>query len=245
MSLEIGYSAAFLAGLISFASPCVLPLVPAYLSFLAGLTFDEVASDHRSRSASLRVVIAALAFVAGFITIFVALGASATYLGALLADNASVIAKISGVLIAVLGFYYMGLIKIPLLQRDARFHPVLRRAGPFGAYIVGLAFAFGWTPCVGPVLAAILAIAGSTGDVWHGSTLLLFYGLGIGSPFILAAFAFQPFLRVTKFVREKLRWIEVASGSLLVATGVLIFLGSLANVSAWLLHAFPFLGKIG
>ena len=241
----LGYLTAFLAGGASFASPCVLPLVPAYLSFLAGVSYEELTDATREATIRKRVTVAALAFVLGFVLVFVALGASATFVGKALIDHADLFTKISGVAIVLFGLLSMGLIRIPALMRDVRFHPATLKGGPAGAFLMGLAFAFGWTPCVGPLLGAILALAANTGSVTSGMVLLSLYGLGIGLPFLLAAFAVRPFLRVLGRLRSRMRAIELSVGVVMIATGILIFTGSLANVSGWLLRFFPVLGRFG
>jgi cytochrome c-type biogenesis protein len=219
-------------------------LVPAYLSFLGGVTFEQ-APHARSRAALARAFSAALAFVLGFVLVFVALGASATLLGRVLADQFGLLAKIAGVTIVLFGIHYTGLVNLRFLNYEARFHPVARRAGVATAFVMGLAFAFGWTPCVGPVLATVLVVAGSSPSMLHGVLLLSVYGLGLGIPFVAASLAVGPFVRAAAALRSRMRWIEVSLGAIMIATGVFIFVGSIANVSAWLIRAFPVLSRIG
>ena len=245
LTLQVGYTAAFAAGIVSFVSPCILPIVPAYLSFLAGVSFDELATTDQNTASRRRILTAAAAFCAGFVTVFVLLGASASMLGRLLADEADTIAKISGILIILLGLHYLGAFRLPWLDRDVRFHPLMKKSGPIGAYVIGLAFAFGWTPCVGPILATILVIAGNSHDLTRGIALLTAYGLGIAVPFLGAALAFGTFSKLFTVIKEHMRPIEILSGVLLVATGGLIAVGSIANVSGWLLQTFPFLANGG
>jgi len=245
LTLQVGFSAAFLAGIVSFASPCILPIVPAYLSFLAGVSFDELATTDQNTASRRRILAAAAAFCAGFVTVFVLLGASASVVGRLVADEAGIIAKVSGILIVILGLHYLGLFRLPWLDRDVRFHPLMKKSGPVGAYVIGLAFAFGWTPCVGPILATILVIAGNSHDLGHGIALLTAYGLGIAIPFLAAALAFGTFSKLFTVIKQHMRAIEITSGVLLVATGTLIAIGSIANVSGWLLNTFPFLANGG
>ncbi len=244
-ALAIGYAGAFLAGLASFVSPCILPLVPAYLSFLAGVSYRNAVEAHVQAEVRRRLVGSAIAFVAGFVLVFVAFGASATLIGRVLADQGPILAKISGVFIIVLGLLQMGVLHVRIANRELRFHPQRLPTGPLGAFVTGLAFAFGWTPCVGPILGAILAVAANERSVTHGIVLLACYGGGIGVPFIVAAFALAPFTRVVGQMRERLRIVEVSVGSLVVATGALIFTGEIANVGGWLLQRFPALGRIG
>jgi cytochrome c-type biogenesis protein len=245
VDLEIGYAAALLAGLLSFASPCVLPLVPPYLCFLAGTSISELSDEDMPRDAWRAVVLAAIAFVAGFATVFVALGASASFIGSFVTDNLDILAKIAGVIIIVLGLHFMGVFRIPLLYRDVRLQGPARSVGLLGAYVVGLAFAFGWTPCVGPVLAAILFVAAQSGDALKGAALLLAYALGIGIPFVLAAVFFRPFMSLMKRHRHRMGLIEKITGALLVLTGILFITGGMSDVAYYMLELFPGLGAVG
>lgn len=244
-ALAIGYASAFFAGVASFVSPCILPLVPAYLSFLAGVSYDQAVEPHVQARVRARLIVSAVAFVAGFVVIFIAFGASATMIGRVLTDQGALLAKISGVLIIGLGLLQMGVLHVRLAQRELRFHPQRLPAGPLGAFVTGLAFAFGWTPCVGPILAAILAVAANGRSITHGVILLGAYGAGIGLPFLVAAFALAPFTQLMRRWRERLRFLDVSVGSLMVVTGALIFTGSIANVGGWLLQKFPALGRVG
>jgi cytochrome c-type biogenesis protein len=245
--LDISYAGAAGAGLISFLSPCVLPLVPAYLSYMAGTTLESMLDDaDAARSATTRrVFISALAFVIGFSTVFIAMGASASALNRLILENIDIIGKIAGAVIVVFGLHYMGLLKIPLLYREARFHAKENSGGLVGAYLLGLAFAFGWTPCVGPILATILTVAASRDELGYGISLLATYALGLGIPFLLAALAVRPFMRFMQRFRRHLRKIEFGAGALLVLTGILIFTNSLGQFSYFLLDLFPWLATIG
>lgn len=246
MESEITYGAALLGGLVSFLSPCVLPLVPGYLCFVAGASLDELAgSEGPTKAMRAQALTAALAFVLGFSTVFVLLGAGATALTQMIIPYLDTIAKIAGGVIVIFGLHYMGLIRIPLLNREARFNPEGERASLLSAYIIGLAFAFGWTPCVGPILAAILALAGTTSGVQEGMGLLAVYSLGLGVPFLLAALGLGRFMSLMKRLRPHLGKIEKGAGALLVLTGVLIAFGSLGAMSFWLIETFPVLGKLG
>ncbi len=244
--LDVTYAGAFGAGLLSFLSPCVLPLVPPYLCFLGGVTLDEVTNAEAPKPAIMRrVFLAALLFVVGFSTVFVSLGATASAIGQLVADYLDVLAKIAGVVIAILGLHFMGLLKIPFLYREARFQTESKPANLVGAYVVGLAFAFGWTPCVGPILAAILFVAGSDDSVMYGTTLLGTYSAGLGIPFLLAALAVGPFLGFMQRFRRHMQTVERVIGGLLVVTGVLFLTGTFSEIAYWLLEAFPALGTVG
>ncbi len=185
---DVGLWGAFIAGLLSFMSPCVLPLVPPYLCFIGGVSLSEMTDKAGPPpGANRRVFISALAFVLGFTMVFVLFGATASFLGQLLADNMLWIGRVAGVLIIIMGVHFLGIVKIPLLYREARFHGPAKPVGLFGAFLMGLAFAFGWTPCVGPVLAAILMVAGSEESVTRGTVLLATYAAGIGLPFLIGA----------------------------------------------------------
>lgn len=245
MDLDVSWAGAFVAGLLSFVSPCVLPLVPPYLSFLAGVTIDQLTDDQRSSSVTGRVVLTALVFVAGFSTVFVGLGASASFFGSFLVDHLTTLGYVAGGIILILGLHFLGVFRIGLLFREARFQVRTKPIGLVGAYVVGLAFAFGWTPCVGPVLAAILIYAGSEADVTKGAMLLLAYSLGIGLPFIAAAFFAGPFTGLMKRFRSHMGVVEKVMGAMLVVTGILFLTNSMSTLSYLMLEWFPALGTIG
>jgi cytochrome c-type biogenesis protein len=241
--LDVSLPAALLGGLISFLSPCVLPLVPPYLSFLAGVTFDQLAAGD-DRAVRRRALLAALLFVAGFTTVFVLLGATASALGQVIRQHLTVLSTVAGFAIIIMGLHFLGLFRIGLLYREARLQ-VSRPAGLWGAYAMGLAFAFGWTPCIGPILAAILAVAGAEASVAKGAFLLAVYSAGLGIPFLLAAFAMKPFVAFMKGMRARFVLVEKAMGGLLVLTGVAFLAGWLTDASFWLLETFPALGRLG
>lgn len=244
--MDVSYPLAAGAGALSFLSPCVLPLVPAFLCFVAGTGLDELAHEDASpRRARTRFVPPAIAFVLGFSVVFIALGATASAIHALLLDNLGAISKVAGVVIVVLGLHYAGVFRIGFLNRDARFQLQRLPGGVSGAFLVGLAFAFGWTPCIGPILATILAVAASEQSTAFGTSLLATYALGLGLPFIAAALALGPFMRFLKRFRGHVRKVEIAAGTLLVVTGVMIFTDRLAEISYLLLDLFPALAAIG
>ena len=236
---------AFLAGLLSFVSPCVLPIVPPYLAWLAGLSFEELRSDSIEAATKRRIVVAALAFVLGFTTVFVALGATASVIGRTIAQYFDILSIIAGAIIIVMGLHFLGVFRIALLFREARVQVARKPAGAVGAYVMGLAFAFGWTPCVGPVLAAILFVAGSEGTAMRGAALLAIYSLGIGLPFLLAAVFASRFLGWAARFRQHMHKVEMAMGGLLVVTGVLFITGQMSVFSYWLLETFPVFQTIG
>jgi len=244
--MNVTYFGALLAGLLSFLSPCVLPLVPPYLCFLGGATFDQLSGeDETPRHVYATIVLSSVAFVLGFTTVFVALGATATVIGQLLIANFALLSKIAGVIIIIAGLHFLGVIHIPLLHREARYHAEERPAGLLGAYLIGVAFAFGWTPCIGPVLGAILAVAAGEGSVSQGVSLLLVYSLGLGLPFIAAAVAIRPFLTTLQRFKPHLAKVEKVMGALLVLTGVLFLTNAMTYVSGWMLEMFPGLATIG
>jgi cytochrome c-type biogenesis protein len=239
--------AALLAGMLSFLSPCVLPLVPPYLVFLTGTSLERFAEAEGQRQVRRETLIAALLFVLGFSTVFVALGASASAIGALARAYSSELAIVAGVGIIAMGLHFLGLTPIAWLMREKRL-AVSKPVGRWGAYLMGLAFALGWTPCIGPILAAILAIAASEQTVAKGAGMLAVYSLGLGVPFIIAAFAIESFAAFLARFKKHLHRVEQGMGALLVVTGVAFLFPSLNWInwfSNWLLNAFPVLSKIG
>lgn len=243
--LDMSLGAALLAGLLSFVSPCVLPIVPPYLAWLAGLSFEELKSESIDNAARRRIVLAALAFVLGFATVFVALGATASVIGKTIAQYFDILSIVAGIIIIVMGLHFVGAFRIGLLYREARIQVARKPAGMAGAYVMGLAFAFGWTPCVGPVLAAILFVAGSEGTALRGALLLAAYSFGIGIPFLLAAVFASRFLAWAARFRKHMHKVEIAMGVLLILTGLLFVTGQMSAISYWLLETFPVFATIG
>ena len=245
--VEVTLVGALIAGLLSFLSPCVLPLVPAYLSYISGVSVNEL-RQHEGHAALIRrrALMQSLWFISGFSLVFIVLGVSATLLGQWLLAHMNILGKIAGTIIVVFGLHYTGLIRIPLLMMDTRFEArgVNARQG-IGALILGAAFAFGWTPCIGPILGAILAVASIQADLWHGILLLFTYSLGLAIPFLLAALATDSFLRWSQRFKRYLTVVEKVSGVLLIMVGVLIFIGSFNMLSGWLVQWFPTLANIG
>ncbi len=244
MHSDVTIFAALIAGLVSFLSPCVLPLVPPYLVYMAGTSLERLADQEPDRQVKRETVIAALLFVAGFSTVFVSLGASASVIGSLIRAYSGPLATIAGVIIIIMGLHFLGVTPIALMHREKRL-AVAKPVGLWGAYIMGLAFAFGWTPCIGPILAAILAVAASEQTVAKGAGLLAVYSLGLGIPFVIAAFAVEPFAAFLARFKNYLHRVEQAMGALLVLTGIAFLTGSINTMSVWLLDLFPALGKIG
>ena len=235
MNESTGVLIALSAGILSFLSPCVLPLVPSYLSFVTGMTLEDLQEGHDRRA----VLVHSALFVAGFSAIFMLLGASASFLGAFFRDYKDWIARLGGILIIVLGLHLMGVFKITALLREKRVHLANKPAGMMGTLAVGAAFGAGWTPCIGPVLGAILTLAGTTESIWSGVGLLFVYSLGLAVPFMLAALALDWFLNAFRRFRRFIPVVEKASGVLLLCLGVLLLTGTFTILSGWLTRFTP------
>jgi len=244
MASNVTIVAALTAGTLSFLSPCVLPLVPPYLVYLAGTSLERLADAEPAAAVKRDTIMASILFVAGFSTVFVAFGAGASVIGAVLRAYSDVLATVAGIAIIVMGLHFLGLTRIDLLMREKRAE-MARPVGLWGAYAMGLAFAFGWTPCIGPILAAILAVAASEATIAKGAGLLAVYSLGLGIPFVVAAFAIEPFAAFLARFRAHLAAVERVMGGLLVLTGIAFLTGFISQASYWLLEAFPVLGQIG
>jgi len=244
MAADVSFLAALFAGLLSFLSPCVLPLVPPYLVYLAGTSLERLADAEPEPRVRREVVLAALLFVCGFSTVFVAFGASASVIGRLVLAYSPQLAILAGIVIIVMGLHFLGLTRISVLMREKRL-PMSRPVGLWGAYLMGLAFAFGWTPCIGPILAAILAVAASKETVAKGAGLLAVYSAGLGIPFLVCAFAIEPAMAALARFRRHLDVVEKVMGGLLVLTGIAFLTGFVAQAAFWLLEWFPALGRIG
>ncbi|MDK4702360.1 cytochrome c biogenesis CcdA family protein [Rhizobium sp. CNPSo 4062] len=255
MSLaDISLLSALLAGALSFLSPCVLPLVPPYLCYMAGISVEQfrgggaaVAGGPIVPSPGVRgnVLMSALFFTLGFATVFIALGAGASSIGMLLRQHLDILAKIGGLIIVIMGLNFLGVFRIGLLAREARFQSGGKPATLTGAYIMGLAFAFGWTPCIGPVLGAILGIAASRETVGAGAGLLAVYSLGLAIPFWIAAGFSGAFMRFLSRFRRHLGTVEKVMGGLLVLTGLAFIFGYVSDMAIWFQQTFPILMKIG
>lgn len=240
------YLGVALAGLVSFLSPCVLPLVPPYLTYLGGTTIEEITSDESESEVYHRVVISSLFFVLGFTTVFVALGASASLVGQAIQTYRAELAIAAGIVIILFGLHFLGVLPLSLLYREARYHHHHHAAGASyaGAYLIGLAFAFGWTPCIGPILATVLALAANEASLGAGVRLLAVYSLGLGVPFVLAAVAIRPFLGFLERFRSRLALVEKVMGVLLVLTGILFLTGQITWLGQWLIEVFPGLARV-
>ena len=261
MAIEISYLSAFGAGMISFVTPCVLPLVPPYLCYMAGVSMDDFrrhgtigadiepdasgAATARLTAVRLPLVTAALAFVLGFTTVFVALGAGASTIGGVLRAYQTELAMAAGVVIIIMGLNFLGVFRIGLLAREARFQSRGVPANPAAAYVMGLAFAFGWTPCIGPVLGPILTLAGAQDSVGQGASLLAVYSAGLGIPFLVAAMFSGRFMQFLTRFRTHMGAVEKVIGGLLVLAGILFLTGGMQAMAFWLLEQFPALGRLG
>src|SRR6201990_2872899 len=241
---DVSIPAALIAGLVSFLSPCVLPLVPPYLIYLTGATIEHVASDETDSASKRAVMISALMFVLGFSTVFVALGASASFIGSLIRAWSAQLSIVAGVVIILMGLHFLGLTRIALLMREGRL-TAPKPVGLWGAYVMGLAFAFGWTPCIGPILAAILSVAASEATVAKGAGLLAVYSAGLGIPFLIAALMVEQFSSLFARMKRHLANVERAMGILMILTGIGFLTGAVSGVSIWLLETFPSLQSFG
>jgi cytochrome c-type biogenesis protein len=244
MIQNVSIPAALIAGLVSFLSPCVLPLVPPYLIYLTGATIEHVANEDTGASSRRAVMISAALFVLGFSTVFVLLGASASLIGAFIRAWSAQLAILAGIVIIAMGLHFLGLTRIGLLMREGRL-PIPKPVGLWGAYVMGLAFAFGWTPCIGPILAAILSIAAAEATVTKGAGLLAVYSAGLGIPFLIAAFMVEQFSSLFSRMKRHLATVERAMGVLMIITGIGFLTGAVSNVSIWLLDTFPSLQSFG
>ena len=252
MEENVTLLAAFGAGLLSFISPCVLPLIPGYLSYVSGLSVDEMrgapagtapagvaVTTAAPSAARRRVVMSSLAFILGFSIVFIALGASASAIGQFLMARLTLMNRIAGAVIILFGLHTMGVLRIEWLYQEKRVQTSRRPAGPFGAMLVGIAFAFGWTPCIGPILAGILAIAAAQNTVGDGIRLLAAYSLGLGVPFLATALAIDRFFAAFAKIRRHYHIIEIVSGILLIVIGVLIFTDRFTILARWLTPYLP------
>ncbi|MBI4396417.1 MAG: sulfite exporter TauE/SafE family protein [Elusimicrobia bacterium] len=232
---SLGFGAALIAGLISFISPCVLPLIPVFMTYLTGISFEDLTESKGPGIAPGIPLFHVLAFVTGFSTVFILLGASATSLGRILFSYQEWFARVGGAVVALFGLFMTGMIPLAFLQKDLRVHLRRKPAGLLGSFIVGGTFAFGWTPCVGPVLGSILLLASEAESVGQGMLLLSFYSLGLAVPFILSALLFNWFIRLFRKMGPLLIWVERAAGAVLVAVGILVATGQFSRFTSWIL----------
>jgi cytochrome c-type biogenesis protein len=230
---------AFFAGLVSFLSPCVLPLVPGYISIISGSSLDQLKARENDSFLFRTVLLNSVMFIVGFSITFITLGATATWLGKIILSRHHLLEQLAGLVLIVFGLHLTGIFKINFLYRDKRFHNVEKPRGFLGALVIGLAFAFGWTPCIGPILAGILTIAGTKETVSEGMVLLGVYSAGLGIPFLLTSLALNKFLAFYGRFKKHFHAVEVVSGALVIAVGVLILTGSLTRLATW----FSFLNR--
>ncbi len=233
MNNGVNLFTALAAGIVSFLSPCVLPLIPGYISFISGISLQELQAGGTATTLR-RVFLSSLWFVLGFSAVFIALGASATALGSLLLQRISALRVVAGAVIVLFGLHLIGVLRLPFLQYEKKLEVKKRPLTTVGAFLVGAAFAFGWTPCIGPILAAILTLASTQQTIAQGMTLLAVYSLGLGVPFLLTSVGVQAFFRFFSGFRRYLRWIEVASGILLLAVGILVMTNRLTWLTRYL-----------
>lgn len=233
ISQEVTYIGAFIAGLLSFLSPCVLPLIPSYITYITGISFADLQAEHPTHIIRQKSIFHSLCFICGFTAVFVLLGASATYLGSFLHENAAIIRKVGGVLLMLLGVHVTGLLPLRFLLGEKRISIRHKPAGYAGSFLVGIVFAAGWTPCIGPILAAILAVAATEERVYQGVLLLLLYSLGLGVPFFLSALAMHRFLVVFNNFKKYIHICEIITGVFLIVIGVLIYSNWLSRLSGY------------
>lgn len=238
--LEISLLGAAFAGLLSFFTPCILPMVPFYLSYMGGLSMNELQGDGEiAPGAQRRLLISSVFFALGVTSVFMLLGMGATMMGQMFGQYLEPLSYVAAAILVVFGLHFLGVIKVPLLYREARMESKAEATTIAGAYLMGLAFGFGWTPCVGPALASILMIASGMGDVWRGALLLFFYGAGMTMPFIIAAFFAKPFLAWVRKHRSVFAWVEKAMGVMLIVFAVLIVTGGVKYIAEAMLEWFP------
>ncbi len=235
----------FGAGLLSFLSPCVLPLVPPYLTYMSGASFEQVRDGRPPTAVYLRMVGTSVFFILGFSVVFIAFGATATAFGQVFRQALPILTPIAGIFIIIMGLHFLGVFRIRFLEMQLRAQGPGQASGPVGGFLLGLAFAIGWTPCIGPVLAAILSVAASRDTAYEGAALLAVYSLGLGVPFLLAGVAIGPFLTFFKSFRRHLGTVEKVMGGLLVLTGMLFVTGQFTRLSYWFLETFPVLQQFG
>ena len=241
---NIGIFTAFIFGLLSFVSPCVLPIVPGYISFISGASLDEMKESEHKKTVFRSIVINSIFFILGFSTVFILLGATATTIGKAFNEYYSMISKVAGILIIIFGIHMMGVFKLNFLNYEKRFHLENKKLGVVGSFLVGTAFAFGWTPCIGPVLAAILVIASQQQTVNKGIALLASYSLGLGIPFFLTGISINIFFKAFNKIKRYFHAIEIAGGAMLVALGILMMTNYLTVIASYLSRWLPFLNEI-
>ncbi|MGE5315424.1 MAG: cytochrome c biogenesis CcdA family protein [Acidobacteriota bacterium] len=242
---NIGIVTAFIFGLLSFVSPCVLPIVPGYISFISGFSLEEMKDSASNKSAMRSIILNSVFFILGFTLVFIIMGATATSIGRILNEHLDLVSKVAGVLIVIFGLHMAGAFKLNFLNYEKRFHMQDKKFGILGSFLVGTAFAFGWTPCIGPVLAGILVVASQQETVMQGILLLASYSLGLGIPFFITGVSINLFFGFFNKVKKYFHAIEVAGGTLLVVLGILIFTNYLTVIASYIARLLPFLNEIG
>lgn len=243
---DISFAGALFAGLLSFFTPCVLPMVPFYLSYMGGLSMAELRGDGEiAPGAQRRLILSAVIFAMGVTTVFVLLGMGATAMGQLFGQYLEPLSYVAAVILVVFGLHFLGVVRIGFLYREARLESSASPSTVVGAYLMGLAFGFGWTPCVGPALASILMIASGMGDVWRGGLLLFVYGVGMTAPFVIASFFAKPFLRWVQRNRAAFQWVEKGMGVMLIVFAILIATGGVNLIADAMIRWFPGFAQIG
>lgn len=230
---NITFVGAFIAGLLSFLSPCVLPLIPSFITYITGLSFADLQAEHPTHKVRQQTILHTLLFIAGFTVVFVLLGASATYIGGFLQEHMALLRQVGGALIIIFGIHVTGLVPLALLLGEKRVTIHRKPAGYLGSFLVGLAFAAGWTPCIGPILASILMVAATEDTVWQGIALLLTYSLGLAIPFFLSSLAMHQFLVIFNRFKKYIRMLEITTGIFLIIVGILVFTNSLTILQRW------------
>ena len=244
--LEISLAGALAAGLLSFFTPCVLPMVPFYLSYMGGMSMAELRGDGEiAPGAQRRLLMSSVFFALGVTSVFMLLGMGATALGQVFGQYLDSLSYVAAAILVVFGLHFLGVIRVPFLYREARMESSAEPSTIIGAYLMGLAFGFGWTPCVGPALASILMIASGFGDIWKGALLLFIYGLGMTAPFIIAAFFAKPFLAWVQRHRAAFQWVEKGMGVMLIVFAVLIATGAVNLIANAMIQWFPAFSTIG
>ncbi|QSV45651.1 cytochrome c biogenesis CcdA family protein [Geobacter benzoatilyticus] len=235
---NVSFFGAFIAGLFSFLSPCVLPLIPSFITYITGLSFSEIQAEHPTHEVRKQTILHTLLFIAGFTFVFVLLGASATFIGGFLQEHMDIIRKVGGVLIIIFGVHVTGLVPINLLLGEKRVTVHRKPAGYLGSFVVGVAFAAGWTPCIGPILASILMVAATEGTVSRGVLLLFIYSMGLAIPFFLSSLAMHQFLTVFNRFKKHIRIFEIVTGVFLIIVGIMIFSNYLSVLSRFSMQWF-------
>jgi cytochrome c-type biogenesis protein len=244
--LEISLAGALAAGLLSFFTPCVLPMVPFYLSYMGGMSMAELRGDGKiAPGAQRRLLMSSVFFALGVTSVFMLLGMGATAMGQVFGQYLESLSYVAAAILVVFGLHFLGVIRVPFLYREARMESSAEPSTIIGAYLMGLAFGFGWTPCVGPALASILMIASGMGDIWKGALLLFIYGLGMTAPFIVAAFFAKPFLAWVQRHRAAFQWVEKGMGLMLIVFAVLIATGGVNLIANAMIQWMPWFSTVG